>query len=126
MRRYISLVGHGLLGWAICGATVAVGRQIFSMNLTLWIHAVVAPTAFGILSRHHVKAYPGASPVAMALAMVGLVVGMDALVVAPFLERSYEMFRSVLGTWVPFALIFAATYSVTAATRNRAGRARTE
>ncbi len=126
MRRCVSLIGHGLLGWAICGATVVVGRQIFSMTLTLWIHALVAPTAFGWLSWHHVRKYPGASPVAMALTMVGLVVGMDALVVAPILERSYEMFRSVLGTWVPFALIFASTYCVTAAARSRAGTPRTE
>ncbi len=62
----------------------------------------------------------------MALTMVGLVVGMDALVIAPFLEGTYVMFRSVLGTWVPFALVFAATYSVTAAARSRARRGRTE
>lgn len=31
-------------------------------------------------------------------------------VVALFINRSLEMFTSLLGTWLPFALIFAATY----------------
>jgi hypothetical protein len=37
---------------------------------------------------------------------------MDAFVVAPLLERSYAMFASALGTWIPFALIFGSTYAV--------------
>jgi hypothetical protein len=45
---------------------------------------------------------------------------MDALVVAPFIEHSYAMFGSVLGTWVPFALIFAASYLVGRGARRRA------
>jgi hypothetical protein len=35
-----------------------------------------------------------------------------ALVVAPLFERSFAMFASVLGTWIPFALIFLSTYLV--------------
>ncbi len=82
------------------------------MGLTLTIHAIVAPAAFGILTWRHTKAHPNTSAGSLALAMLGIVVGLDALLVAPFLERSYAMFRSVLGTWLPFALIFASTYVV--------------
>jgi hypothetical protein len=35
---------------------------------------------------------------------------MDAGIVAPVFEKSYVMFKSVLGTWIPFILIFLATY----------------
>ncbi len=38
------------------------------------------------------------------------IVGMDAGLVAPVFEKSYEMFKSVLGTWIPFGLIFSGTY----------------
>jgi hypothetical protein len=31
-------------------------------------------------------------------------------VVALLVEKSFDMFRSVLGTWLPFALIFLATW----------------
>jgi hypothetical protein len=36
---------------------------------------------------------------------------LDALVVAPLFERSYAMFRSVIGTWLPFVVIFAASWA---------------
>ncbi len=80
------------------------------MQTTLWVHAFVAPIAFGLLTAHHFRRFPAASPVTTALAMVGLVVALDALLVAPVLERSWAMFRSILGTWVPFASIGAASY----------------
>jgi hypothetical protein len=35
---------------------------------------------------------------------------LQTAVVAPVFEKSYAMFASPLGTWIPFALIFAATY----------------
>jgi hypothetical protein len=40
------------------------------------------------------------------------VVIMDVFVVALLIQRKFTMFRSVLGTWLPFALIFASTYIV--------------
>ena len=43
--------------------------------------------------------------------MTGLIVALDALVVAPLFERSYAMFRSAIGTWIPFAAISAAAGS---------------
>ena len=43
--------------------------------------------------------------------MTGLIVALDALVVAPLFERSYAMFRSALGTWIPFAAIFLASWA---------------
>jgi hypothetical protein len=38
------------------------------------------------------------------------VIAMDFFVVAMLINRSFEMFASLLGTWIPFALIFASTY----------------
>jgi len=37
---------------------------------------------------------------------------LDASIIAPFAEKSFAMFASVLGTWIPFGLIFFATYLV--------------
>ena len=108
----MSLVVHGLIGWGICGATVGLGRQVVSTDVTLWIHGVVAPLAFGLLARRFFRRFPKSSAAGAAVTMVGIVVGLDALVVAPFLERSYAMFGSPIGTWIPFASIFAASYVV--------------
>lgn len=41
---------------------------------------------------------------------VGLVMAIDFFGVALLIYRSLAMFTSLLGTWLPFALIFAATY----------------
>jgi hypothetical protein len=106
------VIGHALAGWVVCGATIGVGRQVLSSHATLLVHAVVAPLAFGILAWHHFRRYPDSSPVATALAMLSIVVGLDALLIAPIVERSYAMFGSLLGTWLPFLLIFVATYLV--------------
>jgi hypothetical protein len=35
---------------------------------------------------------------------------MDFFVIALLVQKSFAMFASVLGTWIPFALIFASTY----------------
>ena len=35
----------------------------------------------------------------------GKVVVLDILIVALLIERSFEMFTSILGTWLPFLLI---------------------
>jgi hypothetical protein len=110
MKRRVILAIHGILGWAICGTTIGVGRQFMSMEATLLVHAAVAPLAFGLLSWHYFARFPGSPPGSTSLAFLGIVVGLDGLVVAPFIEESYAMFGSVLGTWVPFALILISSY----------------
>ena len=117
MRPRAVLIGHALVGWAICGATIGVGRRLTSLETTLVIHAIVAPLAFGLLTWLYFRRYPSSSALDVALTMIGVVVGLDALLVAPFFEGSYAMFGSVLGTWLPFVLIFGASYLVGRAAR---------
>jgi hypothetical protein len=50
-------------------------------------------------------------PLATAAILVGLVIALDLFVVALLINRSLEMFTSLIGTWVPFSLIFASTYA---------------
>lgn len=119
MKPRTTLVLVALAGWAICGAAIAVGRRLVSMDATLLIHAIMAPLAFGLLTRLFFRWFPVSSALTVALTMLSVVVGMDALLVAPFLEHSYAMLGSVLGTWVPFASILAASYLVGRASRRR-------
>jgi hypothetical protein len=44
------------------------------------------------------------------MVFVGFVMAVDFLIVALLINRSLEMFASLLGTWIPFALIFTSTY----------------
>ncbi len=117
MKSRLVLLGLALIGWAICGATIGVGRQLVSLRTTLIVHAVVAPLSFALLTWLYFRLFPSSSSLRVAFTMLAVVIGMDALLVAPFLERSYAMFTSVLGTWLPFASIFAASLLVGHAAR---------
>jgi len=112
MRRILLLLAFALVGWALCGATIGVGRQVLPMDQVLLVHAVAAPLIFGVLAYAHARQLAFLPPLPTAAVLVGVVILMDAGVVAPFLEHSFAMFRSPIGTWIPFALIFAASWSV--------------
>lgn len=101
---------HALVGWAYCGVLIGVGRQILPMHATLVLHAVGAPVGFALISLLYYRKFAFTSPLQTALAFLGIVVALDLFLVAPVFEKNYAMFASALGTWIPFALIFAATY----------------
>ena len=108
---WVYLVVLALVLWGACGGVIAIGRRLWSLDTTLRVHLVAAPVfAFLVSSLHKVLA-PEFSPGLRALAITGLVMALDALVVAPLFERSYAMFRSVIGTWLPLALIFLACWA---------------
>jgi hypothetical protein len=111
LKPQLTLIGFALAGWAICGATIGIGRQLLSMEATLHLHAVVAPVAFFVLAWWYSRRFPATSAGRVSGTMLGIVVGLDAFLVAPFIEQSYDMFRSWLGTWLPFALILVAAYA---------------
>ena len=80
------------------------------MHATLVLHAVGAPVGFALISLLYHRKFAFTSPLQTALAFLGIVVALDLFLVAPVFEKNYAMFASALGTWIPFALIFAATY----------------
>jgi hypothetical protein len=45
-----------------------------------------------------------------AIIFVGFVISVDFFLVALLINKSLEMFASLLGTWIPFVLIFTSTY----------------
>jgi hypothetical protein len=106
----VTMLLHALAGWAYCGLLIGVGRRFLSMPATLAIHAIGAPIGFALLSLLYFKRFACTTPLQTAVVFLSVVVAMDVFLVAPVFERSYAMFASPLGTWIPFALIFAATY----------------
>ena len=104
------ILGHALVGWIYCGAIIGIGRQFMSMQATLVMHAIGAPLGFILLSLFYFKRFAFTSPLQTALLFLVVVIGMDVFVVAMLIEKSFTMFSSPLGTWLPFALIFSSTY----------------
>ncbi len=105
------LVGLALLVWGACGAVMAIGRQLWGLQTALRVHLFAAPAITFLLSIAHARLDPACGPALRASVVTALIVALDALVVAPFFERSYEMFKSLIGTWIPFALIFIASWT---------------
>jgi len=111
MRRTLLLLVFALVGWALCGATIGVGRQLLPMEQVLVVHAIAAPLIFGVLAYFHARHFASLRPLPTGVVCLGVVVLMDAGLVAPFLENSFAMFRSPIGTWIPFALIFVSVWA---------------
>ncbi len=109
-KKLLTIIVFALIGWTLCFATMGIGQALFPLQTALTIHAIAAPIFFGLLSISYFKRFNYTTPLQTALLFVGIVIGLDFFVVALLILRSTEMFRSILGTWIPFALIFASTY----------------
>jgi demethylmenaquinone methyltransferase/2-methoxy-6-polyprenyl-1,4-benzoquinol methylase len=110
VREIAIAVGFGVVGWALCGAVVGIGTQVVSMNTTLIIHAAAVPVIFGSLSVLLFKKFGATNPLQTAIVFLSVVITLDFFVVSLLIEGNFDMFKSVIGTWLPFALIFVTTY----------------
>jgi len=110
MKRWFVLLIFAFIGWALCFATIGIGMAVTSLNTALIIHAIAAPIFFTGISLIYFKKYNYTSPLQTAAFFTAFVITMDFFVVAMLINHSFEMFTSLLGTWIPFTLIFASTY----------------
>jgi len=110
IRKSIIVLGHAFWGWALCAATMGIGMATTSVENALTIHAIGAPVFFGIVSVVYFRNFNCTAPLQTALVFVGFVIMVDFFVVALLINKSLKMFSSLLGTWIPFALIFTSTY----------------
>ena len=108
-RIFIILI-HAFIGWTLCAATMGIGMAVTSVNNALIIHAIAAPIFFAIVSQVYFRKFNFTTPLLTAAIFIAFVIAMDFFVVAMLINRSFDMFASLLGTWIPFALIFASTY----------------
>lgn len=102
------LVLTGILIWAFCGAIMALGPLVFSMETTLVLHLIGGPLGAAVGGYLYFRNFGEVPPLWAAAAVVALALTLDATVVAPVFQQSYEMFGSVIGLWAPMTLIFIA------------------
>ena len=110
VKQIAIIFGHAFVGWALCAATMGIGMAITSLQNTLIAHAIGAPIFFAVVSLVYFRKFNYTAPLQTALIFVGFVITVDFFVVALLINKSLEMFASLLGTWIPFALIFTSTY----------------
>jgi hypothetical protein len=80
------------------------------MQNTLILHAIGVPIIFTALSLIYFRLFNYTSPLLTAVIFLCFAMGMDFFVVAMLIEKSTDMFTSLLGVWIPFGLIFTSTY----------------
>ena len=78
------------------------------MDRTLTVHAIVAPAASAVVASAYFKRSNHTTPLRTASAFLAVALMADAGLVAPLFEKSYAMFGSIRGTWLPLASIFLA------------------
>jgi hypothetical protein len=83
---------------------------VASVETALVVHAIGAPIFFTLVSWNYFGRFGYTNPQQTAVTFVSFVILVDFFLVALVIERSFEMFASPLGTWIPFALIFGSTY----------------
>ena len=109
-KQILIIIALGLLGWALCGAIMFIGMSIMSIEKTLIVHAIGAPVIFSLISLWYFRKFRFTSPLLTAALFILIVMFMDFFLVALIINKSLEMFQSLLGTWIPFCLIFLSTY----------------
>lgn len=103
---------HAVVGWGLCGATMGISLAKTTEDRALVIHAIAAPVIFALISGVYFTYFGYSNPLMTAVGFVAVVITLDVFIVALLIQRALTMFRSVLGTWLPFGLIFTSTYVV--------------
>lgn len=104
------LIGTGIAIWACCGAVMGLAQSLTTTDNALLIHAAAAPVVGAGLSFAYYRATRSDRFVFTAGVLTVTPAALDFFVVATLLLRSYGMFGSLIGTWIPFALIFVSSY----------------
>jgi hypothetical protein len=91
---------------------MAILMQVAPGTVAVAVHAVAAPLIFVAVSIRYFAARGARQPLQTAFAFAAIVLMLDAGVVAAAVLRSFAMFESVAGTWLPLILIFVTTWAV--------------
>jgi hypothetical protein len=110
IKQIMILLFFAFIGWAICTATMVIGTAITTIDNALILHAIIGPIGFIILSIIYFKKFKYTTPLQTATVFISFVILVDFFLVALIINKSLEMFTNLLGTWIPFTLIFISTY----------------
>jgi hypothetical protein len=108
-RNFFIILAHAFIGWMLCAATMGIGMAVTTLKNALIVHAIAAPIFFTVISWVYFRKFNYTSPLQTATIFIAFVIAMDFFVVAMLINRSFDMFTSLLGTWIPFTLIFTST-----------------
>ncbi len=116
LKKSVIIILHALVGWALCGAVMGVGQALLPKMIAMIIHLIATPVVIGVISANYYKRFNFTTPLMTAFIFTIFIILMDFFVVALLIMKKMEMFTSgfysLIGTWLPFCLIFFTTYFV--------------
>ena len=110
IRKFSVVLAFALIAQALCWAIMVVGQAVTSLENALIAHAIGAPIIAVVVSSIYYKKFNYTTPLQTAIVFISVILAMDFFIVAPLIEKSFAMFASPIGTWIPIASIFLATY----------------
>lgn len=105
-----SVFAHATVGWAACAALAGGSLMVATPTTASILHAIAAPMIFAAVSRRYFGRRGAWAPVPTALTFTATAALLDLAVLAGLLEHSLQRFTSLLGSWLPLALIFTSTW----------------
>ena len=112
LKKSIIILLHVFVIWVICAMSIGIGMEITTEFNALIIHVIVALIIATIVSFVYFKKFKYTTPLQTAIIFVLFIILVDFFIVSLLIIESFDMFKSPIGTWIPFALIFIATYLV--------------
>lgn len=109
-KKILIILSHAFAIWALCGAIMGPGLAVTSERNALIAHAIGAPLITVVVSFFYFKKFNYTSPLETAAIFLSFTIFMDIFVVSILIQRSFQMFSSFLGTWIPLTLIFLSTF----------------
>lgn len=111
-RSVPRLVAHAVAGWGACAVLMAALLAALGQTAAIALHAIAAPLIFAVIAWHYFGGRGARAPLPVAITFTATVAALDAIIVAALIQRSFTMFASIGGTWLPLALIFLATWAI--------------
>ncbi|WP_224244382.1 flavodoxin domain-containing protein [Hyalangium gracile] len=104
------LLAHGVVGGALCASVMLGLLQVMSLTGARIVHVFAAPLIFTAIAWLYFRPRGAREPRQVALVWTVCVALLELLIVGGPTQGGLRMFASILGTWVPYVLIFFATW----------------
>ena len=111
-KESLILLIHAIVIYFVCFAVMSISMATLDIDSALIAHAAAAPFVSAIFSYIYYKRFNYSSPIVTAVVIVATVIALDFFLTATIILQDYAMFYSLIGTWIPFALIFTAALLV--------------
>ncbi|MHA2118236.1 MAG: hypothetical protein ACW98J_04890 [Candidatus Thorarchaeota archaeon] len=112
LRESLILIAHSIIIYFVCFAVMGAAMATSPIDTALVVHAAVAPFVSATFSYIYYKKFNYTSPLVTAIVIMATVILLDFFLTATIILSDYSMFYSLIGTWIPFGLIFTSAFLV--------------